>query len=70
MSSKVLLSLFVSAPLLCSCSSKELYNAVQENRLQQCQTLYGAQREECEAQYQKDYETYKRERSEVINEGK
>jgi len=70
MSSKVLLSLFVSAPLLCSCSSKDLYNAAQENRLQQCQTLYGAQREECEAQYQKDYETYERERKEVMGDNK
>lgn len=48
------------------CTSKELYNAVQQNRLQKCSELYGPQREECEAQYQKDFETYNREREEVI----
>ncbi|MBT0587467.1 hypothetical protein [Alteromonas oceanisediminis] len=52
---------------LSGCSAKQLYNATQENRLQTCSELYGAQREECEAQYQKDYETYERERQQVIN---
>ena len=50
------------------CTSKQLYNAVQENRLQECAKLYGSQREECEARYQMDYETYERERQQVLNE--
>ena len=48
------------------CTSKQLYNAAQQNRLQQCSELQGAQRDECEAQYQKDYDTYERERPEVL----
>lgn len=56
------------AILLSACSSRDLYNAAQENRLQECRKLYGAQREECEARYQKDYDTYERERQEVIDQ--
>lgn len=59
----VVIGLIVSVS---GCTSKQLYNAVQENRLQECRKLYGAQRDECEARYQKDYETYQREREEVI----
>ena len=58
------------SPLLFACTSQDLYEATQENRLQECRKLYGAQREECEAQYQKGYDTYERERNEVINKGK
>lgn len=54
--------------LAAGCSSKQLYNAAQENRLQKCGELHGAQREECEALYQKDYDTYERERQEVLND--
>ena len=57
------------SPFLFACTSQDLYEATQENRLQECRKLYGAQREECEAQYQKSYDTYERERNDVINEG-
>lgn len=58
--------IFAFSLLTTGCTSKDLYNAVQQNRLQKCSELYGPQREECEAQYQKDYETYNRERAEVL----
>ncbi|MDM7860280.1 hypothetical protein QTP81_06705 [Alteromonas sp. ASW11-36] len=35
--------------------------------MRECSKLYGAQREECEARYQKDFDTYQREREEVLN---
>ena len=54
--------------LASGCTSKQLYNAAQQNRLQNCSELQGAQRDECEALYQKDYETYERERQEVLND--
>lgn len=41
------------SPFLFACTSQDLYEATQENRLQECRKLYGAQQEECEAQYQK-----------------
>ena len=56
--------------LASGCTSKQLYNAAQQNRLQNCSELQGAQRDECEALYQKDYETYERERQEVLNDKK
>lgn len=56
--------------LASGCTSKQLYNAAQQNRLQNCSELQGAQRDECEARYQKDYETYERERQEVLNDKK
>lgn len=59
-----------ASSMLIARTSKDLYETTQENRLQECQKRYGAQREECEAQYQKSYDTYERERNEVINEGK
>jgi hypothetical protein len=48
--------------IVSGCAAKDLYNAAQQNRLQECAKLYGAQREECEARYQKDHETYQREK--------
>ncbi|WP_124916931.1 hypothetical protein [Alteromonas flava] len=64
-----LLSVIIPATciVIAGCSSKSLYNATQQNRLQSCQTLYGAQKEECEARYSKDFETYERERQEVLS---
>lgn len=56
--------------LASGCTSKQLYNAAKQNRLQNCSELQGAQRDECEALYQKDYETYERERQEVLNDQK
>lgn len=53
--------------ILGGCSSRDLYNAAQQNRLQECSKLYGAQRADCEARYQKDFDTYQREREEVLN---
>ena len=55
---------------LSGCAAKDLYNATQQNRLQECAKLYGAQRQECEQRYQKDYETYQREREEVLAQSK
>lgn len=62
------IGLIASLLVVTGCSSRDLYNAAQQNRLQECSKLYGAQREECEARYQKDYDTYQREREAVIND--
>ena len=62
------IGLLASLLVVIGCSSRDLYDAVQQNRLQECSKLYGAQRKECEARYQKDYDTYQREREAVIND--
>ncbi|GJM11883.1 MAG: hypothetical protein DHS20C12_02860 [Pseudohongiella sp.] len=47
---------------LASCSNKAMYQTLQQNGLRACQEIPIAQQPSCKAQYQKDYETYKRER--------
>lgn len=47
---------------LAGCSNEALYQAIQENRLQACEQIPIAQQAACKAQYQTDYDTYKRER--------
>ena len=68
MSIKILLIMMVTTPLLFSCTSRQLYNAVQQNRLQDCRQLADTQRKECEAQYQKDYDTYEQQRQQVLTD--
>ena len=44
--------------VLSACTTKNFYNAVQENRLSECDKLQGVRRTECFAQYNKTYEEY------------
>ena len=51
-----------AAASLGACSNEALYQAIQENRLQACEEIPIAQQASCNAQYQTDYESYKRDR--------
>lgn len=44
------------------CSNQALYKAIQQNRLQECETRPVPQQETCKAAHQQDYEEYRRER--------
>lgn len=58
------------APLLAtSCSNQALFETIQQNHLQRCETIPIAQQAACEAQYQTSYEEYRREREELLGEG-
>ncbi len=53
--------------LISGCSNQEIYQAVQNNRLQECDKLPDVQREECRAQHSQPYEEYERNRKELEN---
>lgn len=53
--------------LLTACSNQQVYNAVQHNQQLECQKLPGTQYEECMRQVSEPYESYEREREELIS---
>lgn len=57
------------APLLAtSCSNQALFENIQQNHLQRCETIPIAQQAACEAQYQTSYDEYRREREALLRE--
>lgn len=64
----VLLLLVLIAGLLVACSNRQLYSAIRENRLQECETYPVPQQAECRARYQMDYEEYERLREEPAHQ--
>lgn len=48
-----------------ACSNGARYELIRQNRLQECETLPIPQQAQCKAQYQTDYETYRREREAI-----
>ncbi|HSX85474.1 MAG TPA: hypothetical protein VLE50_08695 [Cellvibrio sp.] len=52
--------------LLAACSRQELYNSVQTNQRNECELLQGLQRQECLKRLSPDYQTYERERQELL----
>ena len=51
--------------LLAGCTNKELYEAVQINRLNACEKLIGSQREECIESHSMPYKDYREKREEL-----
>lgn len=51
-----------------SCSNKELYHAIHENRMNNCIKLPPPRDEQCKKSYQKSYDEYKRQREEVLKD--
>ena len=45
--------------LVCGCSNQQIYEAIQDNRQQECERLPPPQDEECLAAYDESYESYK-----------
>ncbi|MCQ3829098.1 hypothetical protein HXX02_06550 [Microbulbifer elongatus] len=61
------LSCLIFSPLLVSaCSNQQIYEGIQQNRLQNCEKYPDAQYAECLARHQKDYEEYERERQALL----
>lgn len=50
------------------CTSKQLYNAVQQNRIQACSKELPQDQEACKQRYEKSYEDYERDRQEVMDD--
>ncbi|QIL91040.1 hypothetical protein GNX18_15610 [Microbulbifer sp. SH-1] len=58
----------IAATALAACSNQQLYDGIQQNRIQHCERYPDSQYAQCVAQYQKDYREYERERQELLNE--
>ena len=58
--------IYILASLLIACTNQEVYDAVQENRQQECQKLPPSAYEECAKQHSEPYDEYERERQEVL----
>ena len=54
--------------LLTACTSEALYNSIQQNQLQRCETIPIAQQAACKQQFQTSYEEYRRERDALVEE--
>ncbi|MBN1379946.1 MAG: hypothetical protein JXA04_12010 [Gammaproteobacteria bacterium] len=60
--------LLASITLVCGCSSEQIYTAIQENRQFECKKLPQPQYEECMKDYDQSYDSYRRDREEIVEE--
>ena len=51
------------------CSSEQLYNAIRDNRIQDCENIPIPQQDHCRSLYQTTYEEYARDLDELRSEG-
>ena len=58
--------IYICASLLIACTNQEIYDAVQENRQQECQKLPPSAYEECIKQHSEPYDGYERRRQEAL----
>jgi len=58
----ILLCLFV----LTACSQRQIYDSVQTSSRNECELLSGVQRKECLDRLAPDYQTYERQRQELL----
>ena len=65
--SYALLALFPM--VLPACTNQEIYEAVRENRLQDCERQPPSAVEDCKRAFETDYETYEQMRAAGIDEG-
>ena len=51
--------------VMAGCTNEQLYNAIRENRIQDCENIPIPQQESCRAQYETSYEEYRRDLEEL-----
>lgn len=54
--------------LLFACSQRQVYDSIQTGQRNECELLSGVQREECLQRLSPDYQTYERQRQELLKE--
>jgi len=54
--------------LLSACSQREVYDSIQTNQRNECELLSGVQRQECLSRLSPDYQTYERQRKDLLKE--
>jgi hypothetical protein len=64
---KIALSVFVCA-CLAACTSRDLYNNIQQDRLRQCERLQETKRAECLERWRDTYDDYERKRQELLKD--
>jgi hypothetical protein len=52
--------------ILTACSQRQIYDSVQTNNRNECERLSGVQRKECLERLAPDYQTYERQRKELL----
>lgn len=57
---------FLFALLVLACSNQQTYEAIQDDRLRECQKLPPAAADKCMQQHDLPYEDYQREREEAL----
>lgn len=63
----VSVSLLLSISLLSGCTNQMFYESVRESRIQECERkAEGQPRQDCLRGYEKDYDTYKEEREDIV----
>lgn len=55
---------------LTACSQRQIYDSVQTSNRNECELLSGVQRKECLEWLVPDYQTYERQRKELLDEQK
>ena len=61
-------ALALCALVLPACSTRQVYDAIQQNQQLECQKLPGTRYEECMKQVSEPYDSYKRDRDELMKE--
>lgn len=52
--------------LISACNQRQVYDSVQTNQRNECELLSGVQREDCLKRLNPDYQTYERQRQELL----
>lgn len=65
---KVLVLKIMVALFLTGCTSKDVYNIIQNNGKRMCENGPPGQYDECMAQYSESYESYKKSRDKLLKE--
>jgi hypothetical protein len=55
-------------PMFAACANQQLYNGIQKNQQLECQKLPGSQYDECMKEVSEPYESYERDREELMKD--
>lgn len=65
----IIATLIAVSALISSCSNRQIYDSVQNNRRMECDKMPdSAQRDACLEQYSESYDSYQRKREELLEE--
>lgn len=62
--------IFISTLSLAACTTQQIYRSMQEQSHKNCINLSGPESQDCLKRYDVDYDTYKKQRDEIIGGSK